>query len=94
MIVRDNDTRWNSVYLILQSATRLQSTIDRNVFNESELESDRLSMEDWKIIIEISKFLEPFYNVTIRLQSNKCQLAEVLTTMDYLLGKYEEAKEI
>ena len=94
MIVRDNDTRWNSVYLMLQSATRLQSTIDRYVFNESELESDRLSMEDWKIIIEISKFLETFYNVTIRLQSNKCQLAEVLTSIDYLLGKYEEAKEI
>jgi len=94
MIVRDNDTRWNSVFLMLQSAIKLKSTIDQFTFSEPDLSNDRLNHEDWNMLRQIYEFLEPFYHATQRLQSNTCLLTDLLTTMDFLLGKYEKAKQV
>src|ERR1700733_7105478 len=84
MIVRDKDTRWNSVSLMVQSAIKLKSTIDQFAFNEPDLSNDRLNHEDWNMLRQIYYFLEPFYLATQRLQSNTCLLTDFLTTMDFL----------
>ena len=97
MVVADNATRWNSVYLMIDRAIKKQTQIDRFI-EYALLETgskrlayeDKLTAHDWQILREIHRILEPFYKQTIRLQSrastsNRGAAWEAYPSCDYLL---------
>ena len=58
------------------------------------LQEDKLTEEDWQQLKEIAEALEPFQQVTMRLQGQGDVetygvIWEVLPTLDYLLEYYE-----
>jgi hypothetical protein len=70
-LIADNDTRWNSTYLIIIRGLLLKPKIP--VFSKTHKErlgTDFLSADDWVLLQEIQQCLKPFWNCTIDLQSN------------------------
>ena len=66
MILLDNCTRWNSWYLMLVITLELWPAIEKYCQNhESELEDDKLTLEDWRQLCTIKGFLEPFQSGTL-----------------------------
>jgi hypothetical protein len=104
-LVLNNETRWNSTYLMIERALKKQGEIQAFLAkNKSELdpqrrvpEEDLLTYEDWRLLIELKEILEPLYQQTLRTQgwskngSHGC-IWEVLTGMEYLLSKMENWK--
>src|SRR5450755_4364926 len=75
MVVRDNDTRWNSVYLMINRALERRPQIDGFTRYAETLEpdkrvpqEDRLTEQDWLILTEIHNFLKPLYDLTIYME--------------------------
>jgi hypothetical protein len=69
MVILDNSTRWNSTYLSLQRALALRKRIETFCFeHRAELSKDLLNDEEWSELEEIVNGLEPFYEVTLRLE--------------------------
>ena len=65
MVLADNQTRWNSVYLSIVRAIRLYGQIQ--VFSEQhrdELKAYFLLQEDWDVLKWLQTSLEPFYSQT------------------------------
>ena len=98
--IQDNDTRWNSWFLMIRRALNLRDAIDlfikRHVEkNKSSLSKlDELSNGDWDTIIRIKEILQPFYMLTKRTEGQARTgsygaLWETLPTMEYLLGTLE-----
>ena len=88
----DNRTRWNSWYLMLTVALSLRSAIDeycRN--NESDLEDDELTPEDWRRLRTIKEFLEPFHDATLYTEGDRAAIDRVLFTMDILIKHFQIA---
>jgi len=76
MVVRDNDTRWNSVYFMINRALERRPQIDNFTRYAETLEPDkrvpqenRLTEQDWLILTEIHNFLKPLYDLTIYMES-------------------------
>jgi hypothetical protein len=76
MVIKDNDTRWNSVYLIIHRALKRRAQIDGFIRNCETLspdkrvpQEDKLTEGDWAIITEIHNFLKPLYDLTIYMES-------------------------
>ncbi|KAJ3455655.1 hypothetical protein MRS44_017137 [Fusarium solani] len=101
----NNETRWNSTYLMIQRALRKQTDIRAFLFaveGESDAakripSDDILSNEDWPVLGEISEILKPIHLQTIRTQGwgkgdGHGRLWEVLVGMEYLLEHLEEWK--
>ena len=99
--IQDNDTRWNSWFLMIRRALNLRDAIDlfikRHVEkNKSSLSKlDELSNGDWDTIIRIKEILQPFYMLTKRTEGQARTgsyraLWEALLTMEYLLGTLEK----
>lgn len=72
-VVRDNATRWNSTYLMIQRALEKRQEIDAFVqvldVRRGEtglLREDRLSHEDWLVLEKSAEILKPIYEHTIR----------------------------
>ncbi len=103
MVIRNNSTRWNSTYLMIQRALQLQSTI--RIYTMTCLEkrgpkTDKaikklslLSDQDWEELAELVIALQPFYQATKRLEgiakSGYGSLWECLPVMEYLLADLE-----
>src|SRR6266536_3501473 len=75
-LVRDNDTRSNSAYLMGKRAINLRDHIIIFLTRNREEKVDKridfnnyLTPEDWRIITETVTLLKSFYNQTKRLQS-------------------------
>ena len=97
VVVADNATRWNSVYLMVDRAIKKQTQIDRYIEyallgtgSKRLAYEDKLTVEDWQILRETHRILEPFYKQTIRLQSrastsNRGAAWEAYPSCDYLL---------
>ena len=103
MIVQDNKTRWNSIFSMIQRAFLLKDGLDLFIkraqeksTNESPLpKDDELSANDWHILARVRGILQPFYDLTLRLQSRaSCathgSIWEALPTLDFLLNELEE----
>jgi hypothetical protein len=92
---RDNDTRWNSWYYMVEWALRYKVRQAITIFcaQEPALQEDTLTPTDWITLTEIYKFLEPFHDATIANEGTRNSISEVLPTMDYLLHHIEAAKE-
>ncbi|KAJ0122841.1 hypothetical protein HZ326_31574, partial [Fusarium oxysporum f. sp. albedinis] len=100
-VVMNNDTRWNSTYLMISRALVKQGDI-RAFLVHPEVEkwlpeADMLKGDDWRLLAEIKHILEPFYLQTMRTQGwgsegGNGRLWEVMTGMEYLLEHLEERK--
>lgn len=103
----DNQTRWNSTYLMVQRALRktkdLQNWIAQRDFEERPEDripdADKLSPEDWKQLTEVMNILKPLYQQTKATEGNgknggHGRLWEVMTGIEYLLEHFESWKHM
>ncbi|RKK18989.1 hypothetical protein BFJ67_g17659 [Fusarium oxysporum f. sp. cepae] len=101
----NNETRWNSTYMMIEGALRKQTDIRAFLFAIQEEENvarripadDILSSEDWRVLGEVNEILKPIYLQTMRTQGwgkGDChgRLWEVLVGMEYLLEHFEDWK--
>jgi hypothetical protein len=89
----DNDTRWNSWYIMLTTGLKLQSAI--NAYAEkyySELGEDYLSPAEWRVLEDTAAFLQPFYRATLETEGDLATLDRSLYTMDILIKHFEKAQ--
>ncbi|KAK8912227.1 putative AC transposase [Metarhizium anisopliae] len=91
---RDNDTRWNSWYKMVEWALipKIRQAVTIFCAQEPALQDDTLTQPDWLTLAEIHKFLEPFYDATVANEGIGDSISDVLPTMDYLLHHIEAAK--
>ena len=89
---RDNGTRWNSWYEMLDwSIKRLKPAIIAVTNEESDLAKDLLTAEEWKTLDYIRDFLQNFYDATKATEGHGATLKEVLSTLDFLADIFEDA---
>ncbi|KAK5995167.1 Putative AC9 transposase-like protein [Cladobotryum mycophilum] len=106
-LVTNNETRWNSTYLMIERAllkrAHIQAFINDHQFGTNPQmcihQDDVLSHEDWRILIEIKAILEPLYMQTMRCQGwgkggSHGRLWEVLAGIEFLLQHLEDWKAI
>ncbi|KAK3896412.1 ribonuclease H-like domain-containing protein [Staphylotrichum tortipilum] len=104
-LLLNNETRWNSTFLMIERALRKQANIQTFLArNLDEIDpqkripvEDHLEMEDWRLLTELKEVLEPLYHQTMRTQGWAKQgghgaLWEILAGMEYLLEKMEDWK--
>ena len=69
MVIADNNTRWNSIYLLIIQGLKLKHKIQvYSLDHRATLGSDFLEESDWKALKEITDALKPFYQYTLELQ--------------------------
>jgi hypothetical protein len=106
-LMLNNDTRWNSTYMMIQRALLKRSQIkgfilDNRTVKEADQrlpDEDILDEEDWQLLIELKEVLEPLYLQTMRCQGwgkndGHARLWEVMTGMEYLIDRLEEWKAL
>ena len=71
-LIQNNNTRWNSTYLMIRRAIKKQDDIERFIRYldmedpaSSIPREDRLTLGDWKVLSEIATILEPIYHQTM-----------------------------
>jgi len=88
----DNNTRWNSWYLLLKVAIEKKSAVDTYTKRWIEsLREDFLTPEDWKSLYETAAFLKPFYHTTKETEGDYAAIDQVLWTMDILVKHYDRS---
>lgn len=104
-VILNNETRWNSTYMMIERALKKQTDIRAFIFAlEGEQDeakripaADILSNEDWRVLGEVNAILKPIYLQTMRTQGwgkgdGHGRLWEVLVGMEYLLEHFEDWK--
>lgn len=66
-VILDLPTRWNSTFLMLTSALKFQKAFDRMGEEDRKIKCLMPSREDWKNAETFATFLQPFYEVTLRV---------------------------
>lgn len=91
---RDNTTRWNSWFEMLDwaSKTDVRLAIEKASFSAKSLYNDRLSDAEWATLDKIRGFLGPFKDATMATQGQTATLEHVLPSMDFLLQHFEDGK--
>ena len=76
-LMQNNETRWNSTFLMIQRAIRKREQIDHFItyLDTKAAEprqrvpvQDHLSPQDWLLLVEIQSLLKPLYEITMRCQ--------------------------
>lgn len=101
-VIRDNSTRWNSIFCMIQRAFLLKDPLDLFIkrarekpANASPLsEEDELSSHDWNVLARTRDILQPFYDLTLHLQGRASNarygsIWETLPALDFLLHGLE-----
>ena len=89
---RDNKTRWNSWYDMLDWAiNKIKPSIIAVSAEKASLTQDVLTAEEWKTLGHIRNFLQSFHDATKATEGRSAGLEEVLPTMDFLAERFEEA---
>lgn|SRR5215469_2341752 len=101
-VIRDNLTRWNSIFLMIVRAFILKDPLDLYIKRAQEKpakasplpQEDELSTHDWNILARTREILEPFYNLTLKLQGRASNarhgsIWEALPAVDFLLYRLE-----
>lgn len=70
-LVEDVDTRWNSVYSMLERAYVLRKAIDKAIDSIKDLRDLEIQEIDWLLIEDLLKFLDPFKEITEQLSGQK-----------------------
>lgn len=92
-IPRDNKTRWNSWYAMIDCAISIRMKPAIDVFCAQEgLEADALTPSDWTTLGHFHKYLKFFYQATLATEGYEATIDRVLSTMEFLLEKLEAAK--
>jgi hypothetical protein len=91
MVPLDNQTRWNSWYLMLEVALGHAGYLDTySKAHFGDLEEDYLNPKDWEKLEIIMAFLKPFYKATLRTQGDAATIDRVLFTMDILIEVFKK----
>ncbi|ODQ72369.1 hypothetical protein LIPSTDRAFT_71900 [Lipomyces starkeyi NRRL Y-11557] len=91
----DNETRWNSWYLMLVTALKsnVRTALHQYVDNwYTVVKEDYLSPDDWQTLEETATFLQPFYRATLETEGDKATLDRTLYTMDILVRHFRRSK--
>lgn len=94
--ISDNSTRWNSAYLSIERALRLQEPLTLYLTCLTDLANeDKLIPEDWEQLKAIHSGLKPFWEVTLRLQGHASNgshgvIWEALPCLDWLCSHIED----
>jgi hypothetical protein len=91
LIRRDNDTRWNSWFTMLESmlTPKIRSAIAQYTANHIDsLAEDRLLPADWQLLEQMVTFLEKFQIITKITEGRNSSLADVLPGIDFLLDAF------
>jgi hypothetical protein len=100
----DNETRWNSTFLMLQRALKLRSRISLYIDealnkNDAPLNpADAISWDDWTMLQTIHDLLSLFWKLTLRLQGQATNghhgsIWEVLPAIEVLVKHLEDASQ-
>lgn len=93
-IPRDNKTRWNSWYAMIDCAISIRMKPAIDVFCAQEgLEADALTPSDWTTLGHFHKYLKFFYQATLATEGYEATIDRVLSTMEFLLEKLEAANQ-
>ena len=85
MLCLDVETRWNSTYLMLESAIKFKKAFGRLLVMDSALQRDMskigedLTNDDWKQVSYFLPFLKIFYDATLKLSASR-----YVTSNDYV----------
>jgi hypothetical protein len=91
---QEQETRWNSWYLMLHRAVELRPFVVAFVEDHfHDLGDDYLSREDWEIITDTVRILQPFEEATRGLEGDEVTLDRVLPTMDFLIQHIQETQQ-
>ena len=90
----DNDTRWNSWFLLLNVTLEKQEHVRwyQDRYWDS-LKDDFLTPKDWQILYDTRNFLQPFWKITRITGGHRATLDSTLFTMDVLHKNYKLAFE-
>lgn len=89
----DNDTRWNSWYVMIDTALDKKKELMGWIADNYQLfPNDALSHANWQELKDIHEFLHPFFRVS-KCQGRESTLDEVLSHVDYLIHHYHQAKQ-
>jgi hAT family C-terminal dimerisation region len=88
----DNDTRWNSWFLLLDTALDKEETVRwyQDKYYDA-LSEDYLTPQDWQTLRETRGFLQPFWRITLLTEGYRSTLDSALFTMDVLHRHYQQA---
>jgi hypothetical protein len=105
-VIQDNETRWNSVFCMIKRAFILKDPLD--LFIKRALEKptkdcplprdDELSAQDWNTLAATQDLLQPFFDLTMRLQGHATHgthgaLTEALPALEFLLCQLEAKRD-
>jgi len=89
MLHRDNATRRNTGYTILQSMIRNRDAVDVFCLRHTEqLEEDRLSVDDWEQLADAASISWPFHSATLHMESDFSELHNILVELDFLRATF------
>ena len=91
VLLRDNSSRWHSYYDMCERALLLKWPLIQFLNLESELANNFLSPEDWGYLENLTKFLEPFRDVTKANEGVEHSIDRILPGMEFLIKHLEEA---
>jgi len=94
-IPRDNTTRWNSWFMMLQMAWALRDVVDNfiSVHGTPDLQNDKLTDMEWSTVRVIKDFLEKLAMSTKACESQESTLDLSLPCTDYILALFERYKD-
>jgi hypothetical protein len=82
---KDNATRWNTGYTMIQSMMRNKDTVELFCLcHFDDLEDDRLSPDDWNQLADAVDVLEPFHSATLQMEGDFAELHNLLVGLDFL----------
>ncbi|KAJ5752721.1 hypothetical protein N7520_009638 [Penicillium odoratum] len=91
----DVDTRWNSTYIMIQDALRLQTELGQFVRIHPEVQALQLTDGDWSTLQQVAKVLKPFWDHTNSVSKTCPTIVESLPiywSLDDLLNDVQNAE--
>jgi hypothetical protein len=91
----DVDTRWNSTYIMIQDALRLQTELGQFVRIHPELQALQLTDDEWSTLQQVAKILKPFWDHTNSVSKACPTIVEILPiywSLDDLLNDVRNAE--
>ncbi|KAJ9480587.1 hypothetical protein PENNAL_c0164G05839 [Penicillium nalgiovense] len=91
----DVDTRWNSTYIMIADALRLQKELGQFVRMHPEVHALQLTDNEWSILQQVAKVLKPFWDHTNSVSKSCPTIVESLPiywSLDDLLDDVQKAE--